>query len=101
MNRTKLSQQDIANALQVDRNTIANWEKGENDIKSEYIPQLATLLGVEIKDLFEKESKSIKIGHNENIGKENSILNGAIIILNDKESVEKLVAIVQNSLRKE
>ncbi len=101
INKTKLSQQDIANALQVDRNTVANWEKGESDIKSEYIPQIASLLQVEIQELFEKDTKSVYIGHKKNIGKENSVLNGAIIILNDKESIEKLVEIVQSSLKKE
>jgi transcriptional regulator with XRE-family HTH domain len=95
---SKLSQQDIADSLGVERNTIARWESGETDIKSEYIPKIATLLNVEIKDLFENDTKSIIIQNNKNIGKANSVLNGAIIILNDKESIEKLVNIIQDKL---
>lgn len=98
LQNSKLSQQDIADSLGVERNTIARWESGETDIKSEYIPKIATLLNVEIKDLFENDTKSIIIQNNKNIGKANSVLNGAIIILNDKESVEKLINIVQDKL---
>jgi transcriptional regulator with XRE-family HTH domain len=82
LKKTKYSQQDIADYLGVDRNTVASWEKGKSDIKSEYIPKLAQFLNVSILDLF--DTKPITIGHNKNIGGDNSLLNGAIIIITDK-----------------
>lgn len=91
MNHTKFSQQNMADELGVDRNTYANWEKGENDIKSEYIPKLAEILGVEIQELFKTNKESLHIVNINHEGKDNSILNGAIIILNDKESIEGLI----------
>ena len=82
LNHSKYSQQDIADFLGVDRNTVASWESGKSDIKSEYISKIAEFLKVEIMDLF--DSKNINIGHTKNIGKDNSMLNGAIIIITDK-----------------
>lgn len=98
VNSTRLSQQDMADQLGVDRNTYANWEKGENDIKSEYIPKLADLLGVKIQDLFRSEAKDINIIQEHNEGKDNSILNGAIIILTDKDAVDKLVNLIKDKI---
>lgn len=91
VNRTKLSQQEIADFLGVDRNTYANWEKGENDVKSEYIPKLAQVLGVGIDELFEENQRGIQITNNHYEGKDNSLLNGAVIILTDKQAVQKFV----------
>jgi transcriptional regulator with XRE-family HTH domain len=89
INQTKFSQQDIADYLGIDRNTVSAWENGKSDIKSEYIPRIAEFLKVEIMDLF--DSKSITIGHNKNIGKENSLLNGAIIIVTDKTLLNDII----------
>ena len=50
--KTKFSQQDIAEMLDLDRGTYINWENETSDIKSQYIPKLAEILGVEIQDLF-------------------------------------------------
>ena len=50
--KTKYSQRDIADLLGVDKNTYANWENEVTDVKSEFIPKLATIFDVEIKDLF-------------------------------------------------
>ncbi len=51
--KTKYSQQDIADMLNVDRLTYVNWENETTEIKSGYIPKLADIFGVKIEDLFE------------------------------------------------
>lgn len=97
---TKYSQQEMADNLGVDRNTYANWERGENDIKSEYIPKLAELLGVSIEDLFEpSKSNNINITQQHNEGKDNSILNGAIIVITDKDAVSKLAEVIKGNIK--
>jgi transcriptional regulator with XRE-family HTH domain len=50
--RTKKSQQDIADLLEIDRKTYAKWEAEESEIKSSYIPKIAEIFDVEIADLF-------------------------------------------------
>lgn len=58
--KTKYSQQDIADLLEIDRNTYANWENEKNDVKSEYIPKLAKIFKVEIAILFEEETNAVE-----------------------------------------
>ncbi|WBZ94270.1 helix-turn-helix transcriptional regulator [Chryseobacterium wangxinyae] len=55
--KTKYSSQDIADLLEVDRNTYSNWENEATDIKSQYIPKLADIFNVKIQDLFDTEQK--------------------------------------------
>ncbi|MBX2949287.1 MAG: helix-turn-helix transcriptional regulator [Crocinitomicaceae bacterium] len=99
---TKYSQQDMADFLGVDRNTYANWERGENDIKSEFIPKLAELFGVNIEDLFSSDkSTNVSITQQHNEGKDNSILNGAIIVITDKDAVYKLAEVIQENIKKQ
>lgn len=94
--RAKRSQQEIADLLDVDRKTYAKWEAGECEIKSSYIPKLADAFDVEIADLFKEETKvNISPVFNEN----NNSVNTAIIILTDKEAVEKLVEILGNTTK--
>lgn len=99
---TKYSQQDMADFLGVDRNTYANWERGENDVKSEFIPKLAELFDVKIEDLFASDkTHNVNVNqkqHNE--GKDNSILNGAVIIITDKEAVYKLAEVIKGNIKK-
>lgn len=91
--KSKKSQQEIADLLEVDRRTYINWENGENDIKSEFI---AKIFNVEIKDLFEDSKSNINIQQENKENKDNSI-NGLIFVLSDKNSVEKLVEILKNN----
>lgn len=92
--RTKFSQRDIADRLGIDRNTYANWESEYNDIKSEYIPELAHIFNVEISELFKEKSSEIIINQNNTDNKEHSI-NGIVLLLTDKESVQQLVEILK------
>lgn len=100
LKKTKLSQQEMADYLGVDRNTYANWERGENDIKAEYIPKLAEVLQVSIEDLFSTaKSNNISITQQHNEGKDNSILNGAIIIITDKDAVYQLAEVINENIK--
>jgi len=81
-----LSQQVVANNLNIDRRTYAAWEMGTQDIKSSFIPRLAEFFGVEIADLFGSETNiSIKQSFKD------STVNTAILILTDKEAVNRVL----------
>jgi len=96
--KTKLSQQNVADLLGVDKNTYANWENETNDIKSEHIPKWAKIFNVEIKDLFESKVSKIEINLNKQITNDNSLNNSVILVMPDKETVEKLVAVIKSRL---
>jgi transcriptional regulator with XRE-family HTH domain len=96
--KTKLSQKDVANQLGIDRNTYANWESESNDIKSEYIPELAKVFNVGIGELFREKLSEIIINQQNTDNKEHSV-NGIILLLTDKESVNKLVEVLQSRLK--
>lgn len=98
--RQNKSQQEIADLLEVDRRTYINWENEENDIKSDYLPKLAKIFNVEIKDLYEIPKTNIEINQAHNEGKDNSLLNGAILIITDKDSIDDFLNIIKNKLNK-
>lgn len=97
--KSKKSQQEIADLLEIDRRTYINWENEENDVKSEYIPKLAKIFDVEIKDLFSDSKSNIQINQENKENKDNSI-NGVVFVLTDKESVNKLAEILKINLEK-
>jgi len=96
--KTKYSQQDIANLLGVDKNTYANWESELNDIKSEHIPKLAVIFQVEIQDLFNDNPSKIEISFNKQVNKDQSINNSVVLVLPDKESVDRLVQVLEDKI---
>lgn len=63
INKTRFSQQDVADKLEIDRVTYINWENESSDIKSQYIPKIAEIFDVEIQDLF-KDDKKIQVTNN-------------------------------------
>jgi len=87
----KLSQQYIADTLNIDRRTYAAWEQESQEIKSGYIPQLAEFFGVEIADLFKSET-SINIKQSF----KDSTINTAILILTDKEAVGRVLDAIKS-----
>ncbi|PJR04746.1 helix-turn-helix transcriptional regulator [Avrilella dinanensis] len=97
-NKTKYSQQGISDLLDIDRNTYANWEKETHDVKSEYIPELAKIFDVEIKDLFENDSKTIEINISKQVQTNNDGSNNhsVVLVLPNKEMVEKLVEVLKD-----
>jgi transcriptional regulator with XRE-family HTH domain len=96
-NRSKLSQQEVADQLGVDRNTYSNWEKGSNNIKSEFIPPLAKVFGVDIGTLFKEKKSEIVINQTNENNHDNSI-NGIVLLLTDKDSVDRLVEVLKEKM---
>lgn len=97
VNTTKYTQQDVADRLEIDRITYANWEKESTCIKSQYIPVIAELLQVDIKKLFEDENKisivtTIKT-------KDSSTGSGITINISDKESAEKITEQIEKLIK--
>ena len=97
--KTKYSQQNMSDMLSIDRNTYANWEKESHDIKSEYIPELANIFGVEIKELFESGTKTKEINLSKQVHNDNSNNNSVVLMLPDKEMVEKLVEVLKDKMQ--
>jgi len=93
--RNNVSQQEVADFLNIDRKTYVSWEAGETDIKSSYIPKLAEFLHVEINDLFREKSADIVINQHNTDNKDGSV-NGIVILLTDKESVDELVKVMKD-----
>lgn len=52
-----LKQQDLADALHVDRSTIAKWETGAAFPTGKKLPQVAKVLKCEIGELFPKDEE--------------------------------------------
>ena len=93
-NKKNISQQEIADFLGVDRKTYVNWESSMADIKSSYIPKLAEFLQVDIKELFREKVSEIVINQNNTDNKDSSV-NGIILLLTDKEAVNRLVEVMR------
>jgi len=84
----KLSQQYVADSLNINRRTYAAWEEGRQSIKSAHIPELANFFGVEIGDLY-KEGTNINI--KQSFKANSGSINTAILILTDKEAVNRIL----------
>lgn len=95
-NNTNYLQKDFAELLGVKQNTYSTWESGESDVKSEFIPKIAELLSVEIKDLFETNPTKIKITQI-NKGNKDTSINGMVFILTDEKSINKIVEVLKNN----
>jgi transcriptional regulator with XRE-family HTH domain len=95
--RTKqnISQQDIADYLDIDRKTYISWEQGEADIKSSYIPKLAEFFHVEINDLFKEKVSNIVINQHNTDNKDASTNNSIVLLITDKEAVEQVMDIIK------
>ena len=93
-----LSQQEIANQLDVAQTTVWNWENDECHFKLDHLPRLAEILQVEPADLL-PEGAVVKIVNN-NANKDNSV-NGFVRIegqvLNEKllKSLEETIALLK------
>lgn len=102
--KTKLSQQEIADMLGLDRNTYTNWENEATDIKSQYIPKLAEIFQVKIQDLFE-DQKDTTYNNLENADlKDNSIgqkdfQQGIIINITDSEAAKVISSQIQELIK--
>ena len=95
-----ISQQNIADILEIDRRTYINWEKDESDIKSEYIPKIAEIFGIEIKDLFTDSKNKIEIKQENKENRDSSVNNSIVLVMPDKESVDRLVEVLKSNIVK-
>jgi DNA-binding XRE family transcriptional regulator len=96
---TNYDQTQMAILLGVKQNTYSTWESGEVDVKSEYVPKIAELLNVEIKDLFETKSNRLSIKQTITDNKDNSV-NGLVFVLTDEKSVQELVKVLKKNIDK-
>jgi transcriptional regulator with XRE-family HTH domain len=94
---TSYQQKDISELLGVQQSTYSTWESGECDVKSEYIPKIAAILGVEIKDLFENSLTNVTINQSNKGNRDQSINNGMVFILTDENSINKIVSAIKDS----
>ncbi|MDR0828971.1 MAG: helix-turn-helix domain-containing protein [Prevotellaceae bacterium] len=83
-----ISQQVVADNLDIDRRTYSAWESGTQSVKSDYIPRLAEFFGVEIAELFGSETN---VNIKQSFKDSNSCINTAILILTDKEAVGRVL----------
>ncbi|MDR2832413.1 MAG: helix-turn-helix domain-containing protein [Streptococcaceae bacterium] len=96
-NKTKYSQQDVADILEIDRVTYTNWENGTSDIKSQYIPKLAEIFNVKIEDLFDIDPK-LQINNFENNDSATG-QQGIIINISDSETAKLLSEQIQELIK--
>lgn len=55
--QAKLTQLQLADAMQVDRSTVAHWEIGTAMPRSEVLPKLADLLGCTTDALYGRDDR--------------------------------------------
>ena len=65
--------------------------------KSEYIPKIAALLQIEIKDLFETNSTTVKINQLDKGNRDQSVNQGMVFILTDENSIARIVSAINES----
>ena len=98
--KTNYSQREIAELIGVDKNTYSKWENNEAAVKSEYLPKLAEMFKVEIGDLFKYPDGRVAIHNNSYEAKDQSILTGAVIILNNEEMARKFLEFLNQERKK-
>lgn len=75
------SQKDIADLLNVDRRTYAKWEEGVTYIRSNLIPDIAEIFGVDIADLYKNiDDAEIK----DSFSYHKNSVNSVIIMITDR-----------------
>lgn len=94
---TNLSQREVADLLNVAPHTYGSWENGKTDIKGDFIPKIAEIFNVDIKELYD-DDKNLKVG---NLKKdtENTSNNGFVVILTNPDDVQKIAEILKNALK--
>ena len=86
--RTKLSQAEVANRIDVDRNTYARWESGLSDIKAEYLPRIAEIFGVPVAQLFD-------LSANESSSRLNEDINMIVIYVPEEKLLHEIIVHVR------
>ncbi|MFN8353373.1 MAG: helix-turn-helix transcriptional regulator [Spirosomataceae bacterium] len=68
-NLKKLSQQEVADMLNVKSGTYRSWEADQTQIKAKYLPKLAEIFGVAVTDLLSETTITNTIKPNESVVK--------------------------------
>lgn len=84
-NKSKLSQQEVADFIGVSRSTYVSWESDQSSYKVEYITKLADVFNVSPADLL---PISNLIGDTEGSGDSNELLKK---LLNSKDEIISLL----------
>ena len=84
------SQQEVADLLNIDRKTYANWECNATDVKCSYIPKLAEAFGVTASDLFNQLINTFNIEPKF----DNDNINTAILIVTDRDVIDRVLDVV-------
>ena len=87
------TQQEIADLLSIDRRTYAKWEEESTEVKSSLVPKVADIFGVDISELY-KSDKGVEINDS---FRDNQINNAVIIVVTDKNVVEKVMDLLNQS----
>ena len=94
--QNRFTQSEVADILNVKPQTYNSWENGKTDIKGDFIPKIAELFKVKIEELYKDNDKSMKIITN-NKPKDSATNNSYIIIVTDKDDIEKLKEIINKN----
>ena len=100
--QNRFTQSEVADILNVKPQTYNSWENGKTDIKGDFIPKIAELFKVKIEELYKDETKKVNSKFTDNaINNGVSGTNyGVIIVLTDKEDVEKILEYTNQILKK-
>jgi transcriptional regulator with XRE-family HTH domain len=90
-----LSQQEIADQLNVAQTTVWNWENDESHFKLDHLPKLAEILQVDPADLL-PEGSVVKIVNNKE-NKDNSV-NAFEVKMDERVLSEKLLKSLEETI---
>ena len=96
-NKRNYSQKDVADLLNVELNTYANWENNVNSVKSDKLVELSKIFDVGIEKFFEESTRGIEI--KQEYKDNNNSLNGLIFVVTDKESFKDIADILKDKLK--
>lgn len=89
-----ITQKEMEDILDVSHGTYCNWESDLHEVKLSKLPIIAKVLDVDIKELLGEKNNGITISQEF----KESTVNGAVIILTDKDSVERLFDLLKDKL---
>jgi len=95
--KLNISQQKIADFLDVDRKTYMSWEAGKVDFKNSYIPKLAEILKVEINDLF-RDGSTDNMSKQQNTGSKDNPMDGIVVLITEKDAVNEIVQLLKKRI---
>ena len=82
----KLSQQDVADRLDIRTNTYGSWEADKTDPAGKYFPQLAEVFGVEMSKLF-PDTKCVTIAPNQTNNDNSTSINAQEVKMEAKDAI--------------